>query len=252
MRTHTELDAMLLNYTGPRRPLWPLPYVPHPTLRIMLPDGKQTTLPGTDWANLEAWMISADRSRPPAVTFRTLTRKEVNPYLARWHDLGADTRPYGYQAFGVFFCDELIAIATSGTTVSASVDKDLGLSRRNTIELTRLCRSPDQPKAQHVLRAVLRIWRDFLATTWPPANKAAQPTQALISYSLPNKGNGGVYRHDGWVRLRDCKPWGGGGSRASAARDRGITPQALWGYPLTEEMRAAFQERKRELADAGR
>ena len=79
MRTQAELDELLLSYRGPQRPLWPLPYVARPTLRVMLPDGSQATLPGDDWANLTAWMISADSSRPPAVTFRTLTRKDVNP-----------------------------------------------------------------------------------------------------------------------------------------------------------------------------
>lgn len=250
MRTHAELDDLLRTYRGPQRALWPLPYVARPTLRMMLPDGSQATLPGEDWVNLTAWMVSADSSRPPAVSFRTLTRKEVNPYLARWHDLGEDRRPYGYQAFGMFFLDELIAIATSGSTVSASVDQALGMTRRNTIELTRICNSPD-PKAKHVLRAVLRVWREFLATTWPPANRAAQPTQALVTYSLPNKGGGGLYRFDGWYRLRDCKPWAGGGTRPSASRDRGVRPDALWGYPLSDATEAAFGRRVRELADAG-
>jgi hypothetical protein len=124
------------------------------------------------------------------------------------------------------------------------------LTRLNTVELTRLCRSPDHPKAQHVLRAVLRIWREFLATTWPPANKAAEPTQALVTYSLPNKAQGALYRFDGWYRLRDCKPWAGGGTRPSASRDNGVRPDALWGYPLTPATHAAFRRRVRELANA--
>lgn len=251
MRTHAELDDLLRAYRGPERPLWPLPYVARPTLRIMLPDGSQATLPGEDWVNLTAWMLSADSSRPPAVSFRTLTRKEVNPYLARWHDLGEDRRPYGHQAFGMFFLDELIAIATSGSTVSASVDQALGLTRRNVIELTRLCKSPD-PKADNVLRALLRIWREFLATTWPPANSAATQPEALVTYSLPEKGDGATYRFDGWYRLRDCKPWAGGGTRPSASRDSGVRPQALWGWPLTPQMKDAFRKRTRELAAARR
>ena len=251
MRTHIDLDDLLRSYRGPQRPLWPLPYVARPTLRIMLPDGSQTTLPGTDWAHLDAWMASADNSQPPAISFRVLTRKDVNPHLARWHDLGEDRRPYGYQAFGMFFRDELIAIATSGSTVSASVDQALGLTRLNTIELTRICNSPD-PKAKHVLRAVLRIWREFLATTWPPANTAARPTEALVTYSLPNKGHGAMYRFDGWYRLRNCRPWAGGGTRPSASRESGVRPDALWGYPLTDAMEVAFRQRVRELADARR
>jgi hypothetical protein len=249
MRTQAELDDLLLGYRGPQRPLWPLPYVGRPTLRVMLPDGSQTTLPGTDWASLDAWMISADSSKPPPVSFRHLTRKDANPRLADWHDLGADRRPYGYRAFGMFFGDELIAIATSGSTVSASVDQALGLTRLNVIELTRLCKSPD-PKADNVLRAVLRIWREFLATTWPPANRAATTPEALITYSLPNKGEGATYRFDGWYRLRECKPWAGGGTRPSASRDSGVRPQALWGWPLTPQMKAAFRKRTRELAEA--
>jgi hypothetical protein len=253
MRTlnHIDIDTMLRDHRGPQRPLWPLPYVERPTLRILLPDGTQTQLPGTDWANLDAWMISADRSAPPPICIRLLERAAANPYLARWHDLGAETRPYGRQAFGLYFLDELLAIATSGTTVSAGVDRDLGLARTNTIELTRLCRSPE-PRARGLLRAMLRLWRDLLATAYPPNNSAAAPTDALVSYSLPNKHGGDLYRFDGWLRLRDCKPWAGGGTRPSAARDRGVRPQALWSYPLTDEMALAFRQRKLELARGAR
>ena len=39
-----------------------------------------------------------------------------------WHDLGAETRPFAYTAFGLYVQDEPVAVATAGTTVSASGD----------------------------------------------------------------------------------------------------------------------------------
>ena len=147
-----------------------------------------------------------------------------------WHDLGAETRPFAYTAFALYVQDEPVAVATAGTTVSASVDQSAGLDRLNTIELTRICRSP-APIAKGVLRAMLRLWRDFLAVPYwmfrPDIEK-----RALITYSLPGKKGGDLYRFDGWRRLRDCRPWHGNGTWQHGSRVG--TPEALWVYWLPD------------------
>lgn len=233
------------------RPLWPLPYVSEPTLRVALPDGTQAQLPGVVWPHMDSWMQSADASRPAPIEIVTLTRAQSNVYVDRWHDLGAETRRYGYAAFAMVVFGEVLAVATSGTTASASVDQKTGLSRLNTIELTRLCRSPD-PKAKGVLRAMLRLYRDFLALGYPPKNSKSQPTSALVSYSLPGKLGGDLYRCDGWYRLRDCKPWGGGGTWSTGSRVAGGGPEALWIYPICPQLTDIVERRRRDAVAARR
>ena len=147
-----------------------------------------------------------------------------------WHDLGEETRLFSYTAFALYVQDEPVAVATAGTTVSASVEQSAGLDRLNTIELTRICRSP-VPAAKGVLRAMLRLWRDFLAVPYwtfrPDVTK-----RALVTYSLPGKKGGDLYRFDGWVRLRPCRPWHGNGTWQHGSRVG--TPEALWVYWLPD------------------
>jgi hypothetical protein len=166
----------------------------------------------------------------PPVAIRQLTRKQANVLTGAWHDLGAETRPFAYTAFGLYVQDEPIAVATAGSTVSASVERSAGLERINTIELTRICRSP-APAAKGVLRAMLRLWRDFLAVPYwtfrPDVEK-----RALITYSLPGKRGGELYRFDGWLRMRGCRPWHGNGTWQRGSRVG--TPEALWVYWLPD------------------
>jgi hypothetical protein len=148
-----------------------------------------------------------------------------------WHDLGEETRPFSYTAFGLYVQGEPVAVATAGTTVSPSVEASAGLDRLNTIELTRICRSP-APAAKGVLRAMLRLWRDFLAVPyWSYRPDVAK--RALVTYSLPGKNGGDLYRFDGWVRLRPCRPWHGNGTSWQRGSRVG-TPEALWAYWLTD------------------
>jgi len=149
--------------------------------------------------------------------------------------LGTETRLYGSAGFAMVVFGEVLAVATSGTTVSASVDKSLGLTRRNTVELTRICRSPD-PKARGVLRAMLRLYRDFLAVRYPPAHSQRERIDALVTYSLQGKSTAetSMYRFDQWTRVRSCRPWGGGGTWSGPSRATGGAPEALWIYRIPD------------------
>ncbi len=203
-----------------------------PTIRVALPDGGQAQLPGVLWPNPSVWTLGerTPRASRPPIEIRQLTRKQANVLTGAWHDLGEETRLFSYTAFALYVQDEPVAVATAGTTVSASVEQSAGLDRLNTIELTRICRSP-VPAAKGVLRAMLRLWRDFLAVPYwmfrPDVTK-----RALVTYSLPGKKGGDLYRFDGWVRLRPCRPWHGNGTWQHGSRVG--TPEALFVYWLPD------------------
>lgn len=227
----------------------PLRAITNPTINVTLPNGAQTQIPGVLWPEPNLWAASERRARagaPPAIEIRRLTRRESNPLCDLWSPLGAETRPFGYHAFALFVKGEPIALATAGSTVSASVDQELGLHRHNVIELTRLCRS-DDPAAAGSLRVMLRLWREFLATAYWPYYPDTTKI-ALVTYQLPGS-QGHIYRTDGWVRLRDCKPWGGGGTWQNGSRT-GSHPDGLWAYFLPghrpANLKAVLARRRRE------
>ncbi len=219
-----------------------LPATTAPTIAIAMPDGRQLELPGETWPKPEVWAASERRTAfgaPPAIEIRKLTRIEANRLAGDWHPLGAETRPFGYHAFALFVKGIPLALATAGSTHSATVDTALGLHRRNVIELTRLCRSPEQ-QAEGSLRVMLRVWRDFLALTYWPYFPDTEKV-ALVSYSMPGKA-GHIYRHDGWERVRGCAGSGGGGTWSSAPR-AGRRPEGLWVYWLRENTPAVAAAR---------
>lgn len=206
-----------------------------PAIQVAMPDGSTLEIPGVRWPQPDIWTASERRAllgeRPP-VEVRRLTRKEANLLSADWHPLGAETRPFGYHAFALFVEREPLALATAGSTHSATVDGSLGLRRENCIELTRLCRSPTEQAAGSA-RVMLRIWRDFLALPYWPYFEHVEKV-ALVSYSMPGKA-GHLYRHDGWQRVRACKGSGGGGTWSARSRAGRRGPEALWVYWLSGE-----------------
>lgn len=118
------------------------------------------------------WPAGVDLPDEP-LYFGSIPLADANPLLDRWtHPLGQYRRPVGYQAWGLAVEGRAAAVV-SGSTVSKRVDGDL--HRRNTVELARIARAPDHP---HVMRAMLRLWRDYLACRWP-----YWPVDAAISYA---------------------------------------------------------------------
>ena len=93
--------------------------------RSRCPTGRQAQLPGVLWPNPSVWTLNdrtaAHCARPP-IEIRQLTRKQANVLTGAWHDLGEETRPFAYTAFGLYVSGEPVAVATAGTTVSASVE----------------------------------------------------------------------------------------------------------------------------------
>lgn len=210
--------------------------VASPIIRLALPDGSQRSLPGVLWPNPRVWEPSGTALGGAApVEIRRVKRKQSNLLIEYWgtHDLGPETRLYGYTAFALCVFGEPIALATAATSHSKSVDQKHGLRRTNVIELTRLCRS-EEPHARWCLRIMLRAWREFLATQYWRYN-TEEEVIALITYSMPGKA-GHIYRADGWKRLRDCKPWGGSSNWSSPSRT-GSKPGALWVYWLPGHLR---------------
>lgn len=169
-----------------------------PSLLFAGPAGEQLRLPGALWPEL-----AAVGGGP--VCFAPVTRAQANLLIDRWgHPLGAYRRPFGYQAWAYVVDGEPIGVAVGASTVSAAVYSDL--NRRDVVELARIVRSPAHPRA---LRALLRVWTDYLAPRWP-----YWPVQAAVSYALPNKA-GNLYAFDGWTRVGERRPSTGGGTWSS-------------------------------------
>jgi hypothetical protein len=132
--------------------------------------------------------------------------REANSLLAEWkHELGAYRRPFAQQHFTLDVAGEPVAIASSGSIVSTTVE---GRPRRAVIELARLARHPDH---RHALRAMLRLWRLYLVGCWD-----YWPVEMAVAYALPGK-TGDLYRFDGWTRVGRRKRSGGGGTWSSIA-----------------------------------
>lgn len=156
----------------------------------------------------------------PIAGVNPVSPDEANNRLVAWqHKLGAVNRPYGSEAFSLEIDGRIIAVAVSASTVSSTV---AGYRRQEVVELARLCAEPDNHWANRVL---LRIWREVLAPRW-----AYWPVRAAISYSHNAMHKGGLYRADGWEKIRDDCGSGGGGTYSSkrAATDVVAGKKTLW------------------------
>ncbi len=141
----------------------------------------------------------------------------------------------------------LAAVVILAGTINANVSKAQGLHRYNVVDLARIARSPDR-RDRRCLRAVLRITVEYLVPTWlgrfpgwdarsaQLANGRPQ-IAAVASTSLPgtlsarSAGHAGLYRFDGFDRLRvSTGPKGGGRQRPSAANRIADGERGLWTY----------------------
>lgn len=166
------------------------------TLWLAGPDGQQLSLPGALWPD------GCSMGAGGPIYFGPISLPDANALLEHWqHPLGRYARPFGYQAWGMAVDGQAVSVVVSGSTVSSRVTGDL--HRRNTVELARIARHPDHPGA---MRAMLRLWRDYLARRWPYWG-----VEAAVSYALPGK-VGNLYRFDGWRKVGARAPSGGGGS----------------------------------------
>lgn len=148
--------------------------------------------------------------RFPVLSIAPCTDRRANALLVDWdHPLGACNRPFGQQAWTLDVEGDVVAVAVSASTVSKTLTDEQGRvwkgrgAEGELVELARIARHPEHP---FVLRPMLRLWREYLARTWP-----YWPVGAAVSYAMPGT-PGDIYRFDGWKRVRDCKPSPGGGT----------------------------------------
>ena len=102
-----------------------------------------------------------------------------------------------------------------------------GIARKQVVELARIARHPGHPRA---MRAMLRLWTDYLAALWTRKYPGWE-LAAAISYGLPGK-PGNIYRFDGWEKAATTRPWGGdtGWSGPSKAAHIADGRKTVWLY----------------------
>jgi hypothetical protein len=224
-------------------PPLPRPDLTLPEIVVALPDGEQGRLPGVLWPQVAIEQANqrgrrGGGPRKPLVGFYEVDIRRADELLEAWrHPLGgAASRPFGRMAFVLEHRGDPVAVAVSASTVSASVDKAHGLTRRNTVELARLGRGD-----REATLPAIRLWASYLAHLWSDRYPSWEPLRAAVSYSLPGTPSSapaghGVYRRAGFRKLRDCKPWAGGGtwSKGSRANDVADGVKGLWVWPFEE------------------
>lgn len=149
---------------------------------------------------------------------------EANRWLIAWeHKLGPLNRPFRNDGWLLLVHGEPVLVATTSSIVHGPVD---GYITQEVVELSRLASS-----GKWANRAMLRLWREVLALTWP-----CWPVKAAVSYSHNAMHAGTLYRNDGWRKVKsDCGSSGGGGwSRKRYATDAASGSKTLWiwDYPI--------------------
>jgi hypothetical protein len=157
-------------------------------------------------------------------------RAEANRLLEDWaHPLGPCKRPFGQQAYAFDIDGAPVAVAVSASIVSKQITDKEGrvYLRGEVVELARIARHPDH---RGILRPMLRLWRDYLAPSWPYRSVAA-----AISYAMPGT-LGDIYRFDGWERIRKCEVSRGGGTWTKNPQVSGIGDgvKTLWLWRYTD------------------
>lgn len=194
----------------------------------------------------------------PLVAFYEVPLAEAQERLIAWrhplhlpteqHPAGTPyTRPFGNISFVMEDNGRPAAVVVLASTVNASVSREHGLHRYNCVDLARIARSPDR-RDRRCLRAVLRITVEYLVPLWPARYPEHWPqVDAVVTTSLPgtlsakSAGHAGLYRFDGFVRLRVTRGAKGGGtySKPSAANAIGDGERGLWAYWYPTPLRPA-------------
>ena len=182
----------------------------------------------------------------PLVAFYQVEMAEAEELLIAWrhplhlpddqHPDGRPyTRPFGRLPFVMEDQGRVAACVVLASTINASVCRDRGLHRYNTVDLARIARSPDRRDSK-CLRAVLRIAREYLVPLWPAAYPKWTSVAALASTSLPGT-PGSMYRLDGFEKVRVSKPKNASGRQnVSAANAIADGATGLWVYQYPEPL----------------
>ena len=130
-----------------------------------------------------------------------------------------------------------VAVSISASAISATVEQ---MPRPELVDLARIARHPKHPT---VMRAMLRLWRDYLAPDFRIGPDWTDTTmRSAVSYALPGKA-GNLYRFDGWIDLGPRKPWAGAAtwSRPSVANTIDDGVKNLWAYPYDARERTRLR-----------
>ena len=160
---------------------------------------------------------------PPIAHVQAITLGELNDALRRWeHKMGPWRRPTFRGWFhGLFHNGQLVAVTAAGDLIRERV---AGFERAQAIELARLCAATPA-----LCRPMLRLWREFVF----PALCAVHGWSWAVSYQDAVLHTGGLYRHDGWVRVGRSRS---GTDARSGARGRS---KVIWGWSADESERRA-------------
>lgn len=161
----------------------------------------------------------------------------ANALLVAWgHKLGPVHRPFAQVAYALEIGGETVAIAVSGSTVSATV---AGYQRTEVVELTRLCALPGNTWANRVM---LRLWREVCAPAWP-----GWPVQTCVSYSHNAMHAGDLYRADGWIKITDKAGFTSGSNYGRGVADYAAAgKKTLWVWIYDEQAREVARQAERE------
>jgi hypothetical protein len=221
-----------------------LPTVALPPIGLHGSAGVQGTLPGECWAALA--LTQFQNPGQPIIGCWEIEKAEAVGYLIDWqhklHQEGEDyKRPFGSMYFRMDVMGRPAAIVVLASTCNKWVSKKHGLKRFDCVDLARICRSPDR-RDENCLRAVLRLAREYLVPLYPqryPEHwsvvKAACANSLPSTASAKPDGKTGMYRFDGWERIRVTKGKGGGGKRGRPSKAAEIGDGArglwIWRYP---------------------
>lgn len=157
----------------------------------------------------------------PFVSFDLIDDGLANQMLIQWrHFKGACNRPFGRHSFGLFFEQELLAVAVSASTVNKRCAE---YERKEVVELARLCSHPEHAD---LTRVTLRLWRKIAPVLW---EREYWPIRACVSYADLTRHQGDIYRFDGWKKIKEVPGGKAGGKRGG---NKLYNPKSIWVYEV--------------------
>lgn len=123
----------------------------------------------------------------PLASFEPISEQDLNRCLLTWgHKMGPLHRPmHRPSCYGLFHQGDIIGVIATSSLIPAEL---AGLTRANTIEVSRLCAA-----RSGLCRVVLRLWRELV---FPYTGY-----EYAISYQDEGLHTGNTYRFDGWKVL---------------------------------------------------
>lgn len=126
----------------------------------------------------------------PIATFEEVSATAANELLEQWsHKMGPVRRGNSKgKCHALFHNGVAVGVTTTHCLIAPNVGGVDGLTRKNAVELSRLCAARPQ-----LCRVLLRLWREFV---FPSLGY-----RFAISYQDANLHTGNTYRFDGWERV---------------------------------------------------